>query len=366
MKNSLVSSKARNSSIELLRILAMLFIVLGHYWHGPAEISDVTVTVNKLFMEVTKTGDLGVDIFIIISGYFLINSNFKLNKLIKLIAQVFTYSFLIYLVFVFTGKEPFELKTFITVLFPTTTVQYWFFTAYVVLYLIHPFLNVVLKKLNKKQYLAMLILFVTIWSIIPTFLSGYNFFSSELFQLILMYSLGAYLRLYPLSSSKERKLGFALIFGGAILSLLFMILGKFLSFLDINHLGKYSLFVIMVAVGLFLVFKNFNFGQNKFINSVAMCTFGVYLIHDNNYIRGWLWHDVFSNAEVINSKIFVLYFAFAVLVVYIVCTIIEYFRIVIIERPLFKMLNNPIDKLEAGIKTLYNKIYQKINAILYD
>ena len=41
--------------------------------------------------------------------------------------------------------------------------------------------------------------------------------------------------------------------------------------------------------GLFEVFKDLGVGRRGVINLVASTTFGIYLIHDNCFVRKWLW-----------------------------------------------------------------------------
>ena len=62
-------SKKRNSSLELLRILAMLFIVISHYSvHGGFNLNSINLLFNKVFLQVSTLGNLGVNIFVLISS----------------------------------------------------------------------------------------------------------------------------------------------------------------------------------------------------------------------------------------------------------------------------------------------------------
>lgn len=369
MKSSLSLAKTRNSSIELLRILAMFFVVISHYsFHGQLNFSDTDLIFNAYLLRCSKLGNLGVDIFIIISGYFLINSKFSLNKWLKLVFQVLFYSIIIYTVFTITGMNQFKLLDFVFSLLPTITKQYWFFTAYIALYLVHPFINVMLKNFSKKQFFTFLCVAIFIWSIIPTFILRYDFYGNEMVQFVLLYSLGAFLRINPINSKKETKMSYVFIAASGLCSVLIMILEQKLSVLkklSIDLFGRNSIFIILVAVGLFMLFKNFNIGEVKFINNISKCTFGVYLIHDNNYVRKWLWNDVFPNGSYVNSYKLVLHLIVSVVIVYVVCTAIEYIRITIFEKPVFKLLNRPINSVEIKLKTAFSKVYIKINKLLY-
>ena len=68
--------KARNSNIELLRIIAMLVIVGCHFaTHGGFDFNSQSVTLPRLWWNVLEMGgNFGVDVFVLISGYFLIEN----------------------------------------------------------------------------------------------------------------------------------------------------------------------------------------------------------------------------------------------------------------------------------------------------
>ena len=90
--------KQRNSSIELLRIVCMFMIVIHHIaTHGNYSFELQCVTATKLWHSfINMGGKIGVDTFIIISGYFLINSKPSINirKIFKLEGQILFYSIL--------------------------------------------------------------------------------------------------------------------------------------------------------------------------------------------------------------------------------------------------------------------------------
>ena len=94
-------SKQRQSNIELLRIIAMLMIIAHHFSvHGGFQYSTDDLTINYLWINfIAIGGKIGVNIFVLISGYFLINAvGFNVNKLVKLWIQIFSYSILFYII----------------------------------------------------------------------------------------------------------------------------------------------------------------------------------------------------------------------------------------------------------------------------
>lgn len=88
--------KERQSNLELLRIFSMILIVMHHYAiHGGFDVIDMQFNFNKEVIRFfTFGGKLGVNLFIMISGYFLIKSKFKKKNLLRLwITTTFFLSF---------------------------------------------------------------------------------------------------------------------------------------------------------------------------------------------------------------------------------------------------------------------------------
>jgi len=92
----------RNSSIEVLRILFMMFIVLFHFLgrnYNLFGIKTETAIWDEYLLAkllVHATGQLGVPGFVFISGYF--GLKFNTYRFVDMIVQCFVYSFLFYLV----------------------------------------------------------------------------------------------------------------------------------------------------------------------------------------------------------------------------------------------------------------------------
>ena len=87
-----ITKKERNSNLELLRIIAMLFIVASHFaFHGFGSLGSfnevnfiIANSNNYLIYFLGMLGKIGVDVFVIISAYFMINSKFTFKKLLTL------------------------------------------------------------------------------------------------------------------------------------------------------------------------------------------------------------------------------------------------------------------------------------------
>ncbi len=85
----------RDSGFELLRILSMFGILYSHFFVHSGMISYPSngITFNKIWSQCMMLGNLGSDIFILISGYFLYgNKRVRILKLVKMILAGLFYS----------------------------------------------------------------------------------------------------------------------------------------------------------------------------------------------------------------------------------------------------------------------------------
>ena len=71
----------RNSNLEILRIIAMFFIIAHHFAvHGMGNVDFVASNMNNYIIFFSGIlGKIGVVLFILISAYFMINSKFTLR-----------------------------------------------------------------------------------------------------------------------------------------------------------------------------------------------------------------------------------------------------------------------------------------------
>lgn len=102
----------------------MLLIVLGRsIVHG--NLGHSSLIYNELSLVGMQLGSrIGVNCFVLISGYFMVESNYKREKLCSLLIQIFTYSLMITSGLIIMGIIPFSFKNMIYAVLPTITSQY--------------------------------------------------------------------------------------------------------------------------------------------------------------------------------------------------------------------------------------------------
>lgn len=353
MEKSVQSTKIinRNTSIELLRIISMIMIMFHHFaYHGNFEWNFNEVILPHLWYDfILMGGKVGVDIFVLISGYFLIENTEKLfqpKKLLKFWGQVVFYSIMTYLLSVMLRLNAFEIKQLIKVCLPITYPGWWFASTYFMLYLIHPFLNKLLHGLSKTEYQYLILMMVLCWSIIPT-ATTQLFESNSLLWFVTLYGIAGYVNLYGGNQKLQSKHYFSLYFMVLIItytvSTTFLFLGTkkeewsthAIDFFEIERLP-----ILLMAITLFMGFVTLKMNYHKWINMIASATFGVYLIHDSSYIRYYLWTNIFKINQYQDSTFLILYSILVVFILYVSCTMIDLIRKKLVEKPYMLFVNH--------------------------
>ena len=355
--------KNRDSNIELLRIIAMCLIIFHHMALNIGIVDGYSVNANMIFGIIGGIGGkIGVVIFILITGYFSINKNFSFKKVFILWFQTFCYSVGFMLIFRITGIEKLNKVDTIKTFFPLAYNQYWFITVYLYLLLLTPFINKFLNSLTKDNYNKFLMLLTIIFVIIPTIFYSNGLIGSTqtpigILLFIYVYTLGAYIRLYEMKFFEGKKLkNITLIILGYVILIIIVLIGKNLeqkNFFWSNLFAYYremnSIFILIPSIALFYLFKEWKLKNNKIINYLASISFAVYLVHESNFMRYRLWHNIFG-MDFVNSipgGVF-LTLIIAIISFYLITAIIEFLRKNIIERNVVKIriLNKLCSKID--------------------
>ena len=194
-------SSSRASNFELLRILAMLFILILHAnflaFRFPSQVaihSRPLLALGQVWSEALAI--VGVNVFILISGYFGIRTRIK--GIVSLLFQALFYTVGVYCTLVILGIEPFDQGTFVDSLMPLHRKSEWFLPTYLSLMLFAPLLNAFVRLTDERGLRHYLLLFFLI-----EFLLGFMNDQLEvkdgysLFSFAGIYLVGRYLRLYP-------------------------------------------------------------------------------------------------------------------------------------------------------------------------
>ena len=109
-----------------------------------------------------------------------------------------------------------------------------------------------------------------------------------------------------------------------------------------------SFLALATGISVFLMFKNLKVRKSKVINFWASGTLGVLLIHANNStMRRWLWKDTLGIVSKYDKPLFIIYAAIAVIGIYLICTLIDWARKLLVEDFYIR----PFARLEKIITT---------------
>ncbi len=293
---NVIIPKMRNSNIELFRIITMLFIVAHHYvfnsglLNAEGPILTNSISPKSIFLLIFGAfGKTGINCFVLITGYFMCCSKLTVKKFAKLFFEIEFYTIVIWLIFLILGYEVFSVSNFVKMLLPIKSISNGFSSCYLAFMLFIPFLNILIKSINEKQHVILLILCLTLYTIIGT-LPGFGITMNYVSWFIVLYFMGSYLRIY------DKKIFSNTLFWG--IATLFLFILSILSIIIMTYLGKDSFYFLIdsnkflattLALSAFIFFKNLNIKNSVFINTIAASTFGVLMIHANSdSMRKWL------------------------------------------------------------------------------
>lgn len=337
----------RLSNIELLRLVAMFMVIVLHYLYKSSLLTSTTApfqAYSYLAWLIESFAIVAVNAYVLISGYFMCKSSLKISRLLDIFFQALWYSVLIPVVLILLGiLDPATLTTYdiLQFIFPVHMEQYWFITAYVVMMLFVPILNLAIKHMNQKQFLLLTVL-LTGYELLPKSILPFEFAVDEAgynaLWLICLYLIGAYIRIYGISffeNCKKSLVCYVLGVLGMYASLLVMrviyfkwdAFGKHINFaFNYNHI-----FCLFTAIAFFYTFLYINIPEGKIstvIRAISPYTLGVYLLHEHSLVR-YEWVKWFGVTEPESLVVFVVELVLTCLIVFVVGIGVDFVRAIV-------------------------------------
>lgn len=343
-------SGERLANFELLRIVAMFMIISLHYLVKGgvvSAISECDTDVNILAGILEAFCIVAVNCYVLISGYFCLESEWKPGRIVSLLGQVLFYSVLVTVAGIVTGAVSVaELSVYdwARYLLPVSTEHYWFVTAYLFMYLFAPILGRGLSQLREKQLREIMIALVFFFSVIKTVVPisfvtdrfGYDFG-----WFLCLFVVAAYIRRFgfrPLEKTANAASLYVVmclvVFGVSFVA--GRLSDRIQAFAYYKNMPYcYNYFPVLVAsVSLFYIFKNWNLNHTegvraviiRCIEKVAPLTFGVYLLHEHELLR-YEWMKWLGVNKVATSVLFVPHMLACVLIVFVVGCLVDFIRL---------------------------------------
>lgn len=359
MKISNTVTSVRSSNFELMRLFLILFVIILHFndtsRQGALSFVQNAPFANKCFLYLLESLCIcAVNTFVILSGYFMTRkSNSKIRKVIDLFLTLVLYHF-----FVQIGSEIYHQDFSIPKIIGSLIPSNYYAWLYSTVFLLAPFLNIIMDKLENNRLDYFIVLLLILFSIIPTIIDSVgamldievNSMSSislngngrgfTLVNFVLCYYIGGYLSRKDITCQGKTFFGYILssivIFGGM--------------FFNRSHALDYcNTFVIIQSIMFFLMFKNLKIKQYKTINVLAKSVWGIFVLHG-------FFLNLYSkkiNVQELTTGGFVqlaVNFLICIIVVFIVTLIIDiFFQFVL------KQIHTIIDKIDLVNKSISTK-----------
>ena len=116
------------------------------------------------------------------------------------------------------------------------------------------------------------------------------------------------------------------------------------------------LFDIPLATMIFLSFATMKPFFNKYVNIVAGTVLGVYLLHENMFLRSIIWDYIFPNVDYITSNWYILFYAIKVVAIFVICSGIDLLRKHYIEPPMARFIDRHFDAVNLYMKNKVNNV----------
>jgi len=272
--------KSRNSSFELLRIIAIIFIgfmhSMGIAYKG--QLSEANSLLGDVLNAVCNTG---VSCFILISGYYGIR--FKAGRFLQLCILTTLYSIFVTLLNS-NGNIDYIDLSFYKALFVIPRYGNWFMACYLITMLLSSYINNFVENLEKHKYYHLLLLLFIVLSVVPILfprpdspiMDNYGG-GKNLVYFLFVYMTGRYVRMHhDVDYSRVKTFGVFLLCSLSIIFLNSMI-HHILHRPDKIFAMDNSPFILLSSLSIFYFFKSLSF-SNQIVNWVASSVLAVFLL----------------------------------------------------------------------------------------
>lgn len=214
----------RCHGVDVLKTISMLMVLILHIlgWGGiMAAFPDNCSSGTFWTAWILEIGAYCcVNCFAIATGYLMVGRKIRYRKLIPMWLTVVFYCGIGFLWKKYGLHEPIYLITLLETVFPVSASVYWYFTAYVCLYLFLPFLNLLVENMSRRQHGQLLVIGFLL-SCVPQVANITRLWSTDIlglndgygaFWLMYLYLLGAGMKKYGFfcrMSSGKAMLGYA-------------------------------------------------------------------------------------------------------------------------------------------------------------
>ena len=360
MSEKFIDRSKRNFGIDLLRLLAMYFVIVLHVLGQGGILNNTTGLTNSFCWLLEVSAYCDVDCYALITGYVCYRKNeqkYRYSKIITFWTTVFFYSLGITILIYFLNPRLVEIKGLIKSMLPIVTGEYWYVNAYFGLFFVIPWLNKYLRILSRKEFNQLVLVLFTVFSVFALFSSyfsdvfnlsgGYSFV-----WLLILYIIGAWIKKNEINNIISNKRWCLIIF----ICIMFTWMWKmFTPLAEDLFLSYISFTILLVAISLISIFSKLNINRilKRIIYVFSPAAFGVYLIHTQRLVWTCFFKDAFLFITHFNAIFIIILVLVISFFVFVFCLLIERIRLY-----MFKVL-----KIDKAINIIQNKVDLLINNI---
>lgn len=283
--------KERDSNIELLRIVATLFILILHCngwflreWGGITGWNTGNSVFAACRILVQNVSELGVDVFILITGFYGIRP--KLKSIVNLFTLLLFFYVGCYLLECVLGK-PFVITDLFSHMMAFST-HNWFVNSYLFLMLLSPLINAFIDSSSTKKLGMYTILFCATTLYFGYYVENEYWYYNKAYSVTMM--IGVYLigRYMNRMTSVIDRIYYNYIVAAfiGVIGLMFVI--RILSTNEEAWLHYGSPITMVAASILFILFYRMPKFHSKLINWVGASCLAAFVLHTCEPLLTWL------------------------------------------------------------------------------
>lgn len=367
----------RNSSLELLRIFAMLLVVTSHLaCHAMGngwKMWDLPFSANQAWsIALGRWGNFGVELFIILSSWFLCDrKGIHSRKLFELAFQTVTTCIVFFFFIRLTRLNMVGKKALLEECLELFRSQnYWFIPAYMVFYALIPFMQLVSSRRGASFRLAAAWTLLVI--VFRAYSPGWTPFFGRVGHFAYLYFITAWLKEAEETARTRGKRLFLDRHAGLVSLACYALLvfeACWSRYRVSSGQGGFTLSVsdyvtLLFEFSIFFLFKKIPLGPSRPVNTLAGTVFGVYLLHENFLWMSWenheqysiLWDQLLGAGFWYQSPLFPAWYVIASLLVFAACSAVE-LLLTFLRRQFLSRLRW-LDFLCARIDAWYGEMFR--------
>ena len=344
--------KTRASNFELLKIISMFFVVSLHVC-TQSGISDSPVSMldDILFTILSEFGRTACTVFVMASAWFLCDSDFKVERIIKIWTKTIVYVLIVYFLIYHSYIMPWY------DFFPLGGGILWFISAYISMLLLSPVMNAVMAHCPDKYLGACVLLTGVPLLLYPTISLTDGLLGNNVVWFMWLYLLMGYLKKKDCRLARKR----------SVMLIIFLILCLLRLFprIEVRWSGRilfmdalipclnwwrdvlWTVPSFLTALSLFFIFAGMDMKSSRVINFIGTHTLAIYILHQMPFFYDYLWNGIFHCRAYAAGSMEIPYLLFVILCVFTAASFVDLIFDRILFNPVFASLKNVFYKINT-------------------